>query len=49
MDRALNIMIPESLYRRIKNEAQDKSVSMAAMVRLICLEYFEKKEGQRND
>lgn len=44
MNRALNIQIPESLYKKLQNETQDKSVSMAAMVRLICLEYFEMAE-----
>ncbi len=43
MNRALNIQIPADLYQKIKNEAEDKSVSMAAMVRLICIEYFERK------
>lgn len=49
MNRALNIQIPESLYKKLQNEAKDKSVSMAAMVRLICIEYFERKERNNEE
>ncbi len=42
-DKALNIKIPSELYDRLKEEAKKKNISLAAMVRMICSEYFEKK------
>lgn len=41
-DKALNIKIPSELYNRLKEEAEKKNISLAALVRLICSEYFEK-------
>lgn len=41
-DKALNIKIPCELYNRLKEEAEKKNISLAALVRLICSEYFEK-------
>lgn len=41
-DKALNIKIPSDLYERLKAEAKKKNISLAAIVRLICSEYFEK-------
>ena len=41
-DRALNIKIPSALYEKLKAEAEKKNISLAALVRLICTEYFEK-------
>lgn len=43
-DRALNIKIPSALYDALKAEAARKNISMAAIVRVICSEYFEEKE-----
>lgn len=42
-DKALNIKIPSELYERLQAEAKKKGLSMAALVRMICNEYFEKK------
>ncbi len=42
-DKALNIKIPSELYDNLKSEAKKKNISLAALVRLICSEYFEKK------
>jgi len=41
-DKALNIKMPSELYDRLKEEAKKKNISLAALVRLICSEYFEK-------
>lgn len=41
-DKALNIKMPSELYDRLKEEAEKKNISLAALVRLICSEYFEK-------
>ena len=41
-DKALNIKIPTELYIKLKEEAKKKNISMAALVRLICSEYFDK-------
>lgn len=42
-DKSLNIKIPTELYNKLKNEANNKNVSLASIVRIICSEYFEKK------
>lgn len=42
-DRALNIKIPSALYDALKTEAARKNISLAAIVRVICSEYFEAK------
>lgn len=42
-NKALNIKIPEQLYNQLKEEAEKKCISLAALVRLICAEYFEEK------
>lgn len=42
-DKVLNFKIPEELHKKIKEEANKKSLSMAALVRLILIEYFKKK------
>lgn len=41
-DKSLNIKIPSELYEKLKAEAKKKNISLAAMVRLICSEYFDK-------
>lgn len=41
--KVLNIKIPAELYNKLKAEAQKKNISLAALVRLICSEYFEGK------
>lgn len=41
-DKTLNIKIPSSLYDKLKEEASRKNISLAAIVRVICSEHFEK-------
>jgi predicted HicB family RNase H-like nuclease len=41
-DKTLNIKMPEKLYNDLKEEAKRKNVSLAALVRLILTEHFEK-------
>lgn len=41
-DRALNIKIPDELYKRLQEEAKKKGISLAGLVRMICNEYLEK-------
>lgn len=41
-DKALNIKIPNELHKKLIDEAKKKNISLAALVRLICSEYFEK-------
>ncbi len=41
-DKTLNIKIPSELYEKLKKEAAKKNISLAALVRLICSEYFDK-------
>lgn len=41
-DKALNIKIPNELHKKLQDEAKKKNISLAALVRLICSEYFEK-------
>ena len=41
-DRALNIKISSELYEKLQKEATRKNISLAALVRMICSEYFDK-------
>lgn len=43
-DKALNIMMPQQLYDKVKKEANEKNISLASMVRLIFSEYFLAKK-----
>lgn len=43
-DKALNIKIPSELYEALKEEARKKNISLAALVRMICSEYFNSSE-----
>ena len=42
-DKVLNIKISTELYDKLKEEAKKKNISLAALVRMICSEYFEEK------
>ena len=42
-DKMMNIKIPLWLYEKLKAEAAKKCTSMAALMRMICAEYFEEK------
>ena len=46
-DKALNIKIPSKLYNQLKEEAERKNISLAAMVRVICSEYFIAKNDAK--
>ena len=46
-DKALNFMVPQDLYNRLKEEADSKCVSVASIVRMACSEYLEKKEKKK--
>jgi post-segregation antitoxin (ccd killing protein) len=41
--RALNIKVPTDLYDALQKEAARLNISQAALVRMICSEYFDKK------
>lgn len=43
-DKSLNIKVPSELYEKLKKESSKKGISMASLVRMICLEYFENKK-----
>jgi predicted HicB family RNase H-like nuclease len=43
-DKTLNVKIPESLYNKLKEEANIKNISLASLVRMLCSEYFNKKQ-----
>lgn len=47
-DKSLNIKIPSELYNRLKEEAKRKNISLAAIVRIICSEYFDEKTKSGN-
>lgn len=47
-DKALNIKMPSELYERLQDEAKKKNISLAALVRMICSEYFEKTQNKRH-
>lgn len=47
-DKALNIKIPSALYEKLKAEAERKNISLAAMVRVICSEYFEDRMDEKS-
>ena len=40
--RTLNIKMPAELYEKLQKEAEKKCISLAALVRMICAEYFDK-------
>lgn len=41
-DKALNVKMPSELYNKLQSEAKKKNISLAALIRLICSEYFDK-------
>ncbi len=40
--RTLNMKMPAKLYEAIQKKAQEKNISMASLINLICTEYLEK-------
>ena len=43
-ENRLNFKISEKLYGNLKVESEEKGISLAALVRVILSEYFEKKQ-----
>ena len=43
-EKRLNFTVPEKLYDQIKQEGEEKGLSLAAMIRVILLEHFEKRK-----
>ena len=41
-DKALNLKMPADLYDKLKALAEKKCISLASLVRMICVEYLEK-------
>lgn len=41
-DKTLNMTMPSELYEKLQEEARRKSISLAALVRMICSEYLDK-------
>lgn len=40
----LNFRISEKLYSQLKSESEEKGLSLAALIRVILSEYFEKRK-----
>lgn len=40
--RTLNMKMPIKLYEDIQKKAEQKNISMASLINLICTEYLEK-------
>ena len=43
-DKRLNFSVPESIYDAIKQEGEEKGLSLAAMIRVILLEHIGKRK-----
>jgi predicted HicB family RNase H-like nuclease len=41
---SLNFKVPKELYDKLNQAAKANSISLAAMVRVICSEYFNSKD-----
>lgn len=41
-DVRVNLVMPKELYDKLKQAANDKSVSTSALIRMICSEYLKK-------
>ena len=41
-DKVLNMTMPSELSEKLQEEAKKKSISLAALVRMICSEYLNK-------
>jgi len=46
-NKALNFKVPIDLYEKLVNEANNKNISLAAIVRVICSEYFNNKDNSQ--
>ena len=44
--KALNVLIPEEVYEKLKDEAAERDISLATLVKLICAEHFGQKNAQ---
>lgn len=43
-EKVLNMKLPAELYEQIKKSAENKNISMAALVRMVMTEYCNKEE-----
>lgn len=43
-DAVLNMKMPKELYEELKKAAQEKNISVSALVRLICSEYLKQNK-----
>ena len=46
-DKALSMKLPQSLYDRLKEQADRMNISVASVVRIACTEYLTKVEDSR--
>lgn len=46
-NKTLNFKVPTELYSKLVKEAESKSISLAAIIRVICSEYFNEKEQKK--
>ena len=45
--KSLNFKVPIELYDRLVKEANNKNISLAAIIRVICSEYFNDKDAKK--
>lgn len=43
-DVQVNLVMPKELYKKIKEVAKNKNISMAAFIRMVMSEYISSKE-----
>ncbi len=46
-DKALSMKLPQSLYDRLKEQADRMNISVASVVRIACTEYLTKAEDSK--
>ena len=46
-DKALSMKLPQSMYDRLKEQADRMNISVASVVRIACTEYLTKAEDSR--
>ena len=48
-NKSLNFKVPTELYDKLVNEANSKNISLAAIIRVICSEYFNNKDENKKE
>ena len=43
-NKVLNMRLPEKLYEELKKVAEEKNISLASLIRLICTEYLNNQK-----